>query len=44
MADKLNPGDLFPRLSLNIAGGESFSPPDDIDTPLAVVLFYRGHW
>lgn len=44
MADKLGPGALFPPLTLNIAGGEQQSLPDAIDTPLALVLFYRGHW
>jgi hypothetical protein len=44
MADKLDSGVLFPPLTLNIAGGEQLVLPDAIDTPLALVLFYRGHW
>ncbi|MFP6840491.1 MAG: hypothetical protein VB962_13085 [Pseudohongiellaceae bacterium] len=44
MTDKLNPGELFPSLSLNIAGGEKLTLPDDIACPMALVLFYRGHW
>ncbi len=41
---RLNPGDLFPALSLNTVGGESISLPADLDSPMTVVLFYRGHW
>ncbi|MFT7686750.1 MAG: hypothetical protein ACI9FB_002096 [Candidatus Azotimanducaceae bacterium] len=40
----LNPGDVFPSISLKIAGGGTFSFPDDLETPMAIVLFYRGHW
>lgn len=44
MAEKLNGGDTFPELELNIAGGGTVTLPDDIETPYALVLFYRGHW
>jgi hypothetical protein len=44
MSDMLVPGDTFPQLKLNIAGGDGLTLPDDIDTDYAVVLFYRGHW
>jgi hypothetical protein len=44
VADKLNLLDSFPTLKLNAAGGGSFTLPDDISTPYAIVLFYRGHW
>ena len=44
MADKLTSGDTFPALSLDIVGGRRLNLPDDIETPLAIVLFYRGHW
>ena len=44
MAEKLAAGDSFPRLALNIEDGSSIALPDDIATPFAVVLFYRGHW
>lgn len=44
MAEQLVPGGSFPELTLNIAGGDTLSIPNDIDTPYAVVLFYRGHW
>ena len=43
MTDKLNPGELFPSMALNIAGGEKWTLPDDIASPMALVLFYRGH-
>ncbi|XOV83581.1 MAG: hypothetical protein ACFHXK_00360 [bacterium] len=44
MSEKLVPGSLFPELTLNIAGGDTFTLPHAIETPYAVVLFYRGHW
>ena len=44
MADKLNPGDVFPQLTLNLTGGAAMSLPDDLNSPLTVVLFYRGYW
>lgn len=44
MAEKLNLGDTFPTLSLKVAGGDTITLPDDITTPYAIVLFYRGHW
>lgn len=44
MADKLNLLDSFPTLSLNIAGGGTVTLREDISTPYAIVLFYRGHW
>lgn len=44
MAEKLNLLDAFPSLTLNAAGGGTFTLPDDISTPYAIVLFYRGHW
>ena len=44
MTGFLNPGDTFPALQLNIAGGDPITLPDAIETPLAIVLFYRGHW
>ncbi|MEJ2133184.1 MAG: hypothetical protein P8Y95_16530 [Gammaproteobacteria bacterium] len=44
MTAKLVGGDTFPELTLQIAGGESLTLPTDIETPFAIVLFYRGHW
>jgi len=44
MADKLIPGAKFPELTLNIAGGDTISLPDDIQSTYSIILFYRGHW
>jgi hypothetical protein len=44
MVEKLGTGDVFPFLSLKIAGGGEINLPEGLDTPLTVVLFYRGHW
>jgi len=27
-----------------LAGGGSFSFPQDLETPMTIALFYRGHW
>lgn len=42
--EKLNLGDRFPELKLNLAGGGSLTLPAELDSRYAVVLFYRGHW
>lgn len=44
MADKLDLGGTFPSISLSLVGGGSVTLPDQIETPYAIVLFYRGHW
>ena len=44
MADKLNLMDTFPTLTLKTVGGGTMTLPEDIATPYAIVLFYRGHW
>ena len=44
MPDFLNPGANFPSIALNLAGGGTFSFPDDLETPMTIALFYRGHW
>ena len=38
----LNPGDPFPRLTMNMPGGETLTVPDAFAGDFAVVLFYRG--
>ena len=43
-AQPLTSRDQFPSLSLSVVGGDTLTLPDDIDTPFAIVLFYRGHW
>ncbi len=44
MAEKLNLLDTFPAMTLSLVGGETVTLPDDISTPYAVLLLYRGHW
>jgi peroxiredoxin len=40
----LNPGDPFPRLTMNVPGGETLTIPDAFSGDFAAVLFYRGAW
>jgi peroxiredoxin len=40
----LNPGDPFPRLTMNVLGGETLTVPDAFAGDFAAVLFYRGAW
>lgn len=42
--DKLNSGVTFPRLSLKTASDNNLVLPDGLETPLTIVLFYRGYW
>ena len=44
MADKLNRGETFPALTLKVAGRSVLTVPNDLMTPYAILLFYRGHW
>jgi len=44
MADKLNAGDSFPKLTLNLVDGRTLELPDALDAKYKVILFYRGHW
>ena len=44
MNQKLDPGALFPNLSLTLVGGESADLPGDLSNPMTLALFYRGHW
>jgi len=44
MAEKLNTGDAFPKLTLDLAGGGKLELPDGLDAKYKVILFYRGHW
>ena len=44
MPDKLNTGDAFPSMTLNLVGGGTLTVPDDLDSRYKVILFYRGHW
>jgi len=44
MAEKLNSGNPFPRITLNLVGGGTLELPDGLDARYKVILFYRGHW
>lgn len=44
MADKLNAGDAFPKLTLELTDGGKLELPDGLDAKYKVILFYRGHW
>ena len=44
MAEKLNTGDTFPSLTLDLVGGGTLTVPDGLDSKYKVILFYRGHW
>jgi peroxiredoxin len=44
MADKLNAGDPFPRLTLQLVQGGTLALPEGLDARYKIILFYRGHW
>lgn len=44
MAEKLDSGASFPRLTLNLVDGSTLDLPDGLDAKYRIVLFYRGHW
>ncbi len=44
MAEKLNTGDTFPSLTLDLVSGGTLTVPDGLDAKYKVILFYRGHW
>lgn len=44
MTEKLQGGDTFPEITLNLVGGRAVTLPGDLETLYGVVLFYRGHW
>ena len=44
MADKLDIGDTFPTLTLQMVGGGTMAIPDALNSKYRVFLFYRGHW
>tara|TARA_Y100000766_G_C18846621_1_gene576029 strand:- start:583 stop:714 length:132 start_codon:yes stop_codon:yes gene_type:complete len=43
MAKKLNAGDMFPELTVNIRGG-TFNVRDNLEARYNIILLYRGHW
>jgi hypothetical protein len=44
MAEKLNSGDVFPRMTLNLVAGGTLELPSGLDAKYKIILFYRGHW
>ena len=44
MAEKLNAGDSFPKMTLNLVDGGKLELPDGLDAKWKIILFYRGHW
>lgn len=40
----LNPGDIFPKMSLTVPGGETITLPDAFEGGFGVLLCYRGSW
>lgn len=44
MADKLDTGDAFPKMSLNLVDGSKIDLPAGLGGRYNVILFYRGHW
>jgi hypothetical protein len=44
MSGKLNAGEPFPRLTLDLVDGGKLELPGGLDARYKVILFYRGHW
>ena len=44
MSSRLQNGDLFPDLTIEVVGGGTLAIPRDLAGSYAVVLFYRGSW
>jgi peroxiredoxin len=44
MAEKLDIGAVFPRITLNLVSGGTLDLPDGLTSRYRVILFYRGHW
>ena len=42
--EKLQQGDKFPSLALNLISGGTLRLPDEMPSRYLAVLFYRGHW
>ena len=41
---KLDAGDQFPAMTINLVGGDSLSLPTDLQAEATVLLIYRGKW
>ena len=44
MGDKLQQGDRFPSLTLNLINGDQITLPEKAPSRYTALLFYRGHW
>ncbi len=44
MATKLDAGEQFPELTLQLTGGTTLQLPRGMGTKYTIALFYRGHW
>lgn len=44
MAEKLNTGDMFPGMTIDLVDGTKLDLPGGIEAKYRVILFYRGHW
>jgi len=44
MAEKLNAGDTFPGITLQLVEGGTLALPGGMDSKYRILLFYRGHW
>jgi hypothetical protein len=44
MPNQLDLLDTFPSITLSLTGGATLTIPEEIETPYAILLFYRGHW
>jgi len=44
MAEKLDIGASFPKLTLDLVDGCRLDLPDGLEAKYRIVLFYRGHW
>jgi len=44
MAEKLNTGEMFPSMTINLVDGSTLDLPGGIESKYKVLLFYRGHW
>ena len=40
----LKPGDTFPRIELDVVGGEKLVLPGALEGSWAYIMVYRGHW
>lgn len=44
MSNRLDAGDRFPSLRLELTNGRALPVPDELTSRYTVLLFYRGHW